>query len=413
MQRAGKRLRRISSESSGQKSLRNKKRRAVIIEPGNGSGEHSETYKDSPGKTRNFKPGNSDNIKLLQLYFKEMGDISLLTSKQELIESAKIKECEKRSKEIRIKFEKIIGRKLGEHLEDVVRSINHYNKGTNFNLKNKGSGTKNNKNVKNFSTKNKIKIKKILLKQYSQKTNKLKNKFVNANLRLVVSISKKYLSRGLPLPDLIQEGNIGLMRAVEKFDYTKGYKFSTYASWWIHQAISRSILDQTRTIRVPVYILEQATKINRISAIITKNSGTKPLPGEISDKTGLSSENIKKILDSIKDVVHLDSPVISGESNTTLIDFISDDKIPDPDKAVTNLMMSDEILKFLEKLSPREETILKMRYGLLHDKNYTLDEIGLHFNLTRERIRQIEKRALEKLYKADSTQTLKSFLERY
>ena len=416
MKRAGKRLRRFSSDHA---DLGNKKRRPLFREnslykdPNSGFDTQPETPSVSNSKSLKSKPENSDNIKLLQLYFKEMGDISLLNSKQELIESAKIKKCEKRAEEIKNKFENLLGRKLGENTDDVLKNINKYNQSHKRKTRNKLKGTKNKNSIKNFSIQNKIKIKKILLKKYSRKTIKFKNNFVKANLRLVVSISKKYLSRGLPLPDLIQEGNMGLMRAVEKFDYTKGYKFSTYASWWIHQSISRSILDQTRTIRVPVYILEQATKINRISAIITKNSGSKPLPGEISDQTGLSSDNIKKILESIKDVAHLDSPVMNGESNTTLIDFISDDKIPGPDKAVTNLMMSDEIQKYLEKLSPREETIIKMRYGLLHDKNYTLDEIGLHFNLTRERIRQIEKRALEKLYKADSTETLKSFLERY
>ncbi len=398
MKRAARRKRRITpngTDSTG--ILRSEfKGKRVLIEPVSGVNEHPVKVDNTPKHPKNSKNENLEDLHLLQLYFKEMGEISLLTRKQELRESAKIKKCENSSKEIKQKFTKLIGRNVGNQLEDVLRNVNHYKR-----------------NIKNFKVRNKIKIKKLLLKKYSQKTNKFKNNFVNANLRLVVSISKKYLSRGLPLSDLIQEGNVGLMRAVEKFDHTKGYKFSTYASWWIHQAISRSILDQTRTIRVPVYVLEQATKINRVSAIITKNSGNKPLPQEISDKTGLSSANVKKIMDSIKDVAHLDSPVMNGESNTTLIDFICDERIATPDIEVTRIMMSDKIQQFLEKLSPREETIIKMRYGLFRDKNYTLDEIGIHFNLTRERIRQIEKRALQKLNKADSTEILKSFLERY
>jgi len=402
VKRAGKHLRRFSPSRKDNNSLKNNKSRplfngqTVFDDSNTVNDEHSVKDNYIPNSTKISNTESFNELRLLQLYFKEMGEISLFTPKQELIESAKIKKCENKSKEIKYKIEKILDRDLGERLEDVFRNINHYKK-----------------NIKNFNTRKKIITKKILLRKYSVKTNKFKNNFVKANLRLVVSISKKYLSRGQPLSDLIQEGNFGLIRAVEKFDYTKGYKFSTYASWWIHQSISRSILDQTRTIRVPVYILEQATKINRISAIITKSSGVKPLPEEISDKIGLSPNNVKKILESIKDVAHLDSPVMNGDANSTLIEFISDDKIATPDKAVTNLMMSDKIQFFLEKLSPREETIIKMRYGLLRDKNYTLDEIGTHFDLTRERIRQIEKRALEKLHKADSTEILKSFLERY
>lgn len=397
MKRAGKHQRHFSPDS---KSLNKIKNRAVFKDKT--VYKKHDTDFDEASVNESYTPNNSnttgpDDIRLLQLYFKEMGEISLFTTKQELLESAKIKKCENKSNEIKHIIEKLIGRKLGDHVDEVCRNINYYNR-----------------NISSIKTRKKLQIKKILFKKYSRKKIKFKNNFVKANLRLVVSISKKYLSRGLPLSDLIQEGNFGLMRAVEKFDHTKGYKFSTYASWWIHQAISRSILDQTRTIRVPVYVLEQATKINRISAIITKSSGVKPLPEEISDQTGLTANNVKKVLESIKDVAHLDSPVMNGvDTNSTLIDFLSDDKIATPDIAVTRLMMSEKIQNSLGKLSTREETILKMRYGLLYDRNYTLDEIGIHFNLTRERIRQIEKRALEKLYKADSTEILKSFLERY
>jgi len=420
--KASKRLRRFSPIRADNKSLRNKGKRSVVLDTNNlnssGPGKYDNTLKDdhsskSVNYATNTSPEKFNDIRILQPYFKEMGEISLLTSKQEIVESAKIKKCEKRAKEIKLKIEKILDRKLGDHVEEIVRNIKS------FKTKNQKPTNRSKlfdstqKNLNNINTQDKIRIKTILFKKYSQKANKFKNKFVNANLRLVVNISKKYLSRGLPLSDLIQEGNVGLMRAVEKFDHKKGYKFSTYASWWIHQAMSRSILDQTRTIRVPVYILEQATKINRISSIITKNSGNKPLPEELSIKTGLSLNNVKKVMESTKEVAHLDSPLFNGETNTTLIDFISDEKIETPDIAVTNIMMSLKIQKFLEKLNPREETILKMRYGLLHDKNYTLDEIGIYFSLTRERIRQIEKRALEKLHKADSTEILKSFLDRY
>lgn len=418
MKRAGKRLRRISPEGTDKGSLLTSRRRTVFIDNNEGRNKvpkltKNDVVPDNASPANKKKHSDDDKIKLLQLYFKEMGEISLLSSKQELIESAKIRKCKNKTDEIKSSIEKLFGRKLGKNVKEVVNGINYHKKNIKNNSKQIRSALNCNQRARTYSLQNRIKIKKILLEKYSIKSEKFKNKFINANLRLVVSISKKYMSRGLPLPDLIQEGNMGLMRAVEKFDYTKGYKFSTYASWWIHQSISRSILDQTRTIRVPVYVLEQATKINRISAIITKQSGSRPLPDEISDSTGLTPENIKKIQESIKDVSHLDSPVMNGDTTSTLIDFVSDDKIANPDIAVTKLMMSDHIKKSLGKLSEREEKIIKMRYGLLYDRNYTLDEIGTHFNLTRERIRQIEKRALQKLYKSDSTEILKSYLERY
>ncbi|MGI9534203.1 MAG: sigma-70 family RNA polymerase sigma factor [Thermodesulfobacteriota bacterium] len=327
-----------------------------------------------------------EELNLLQLYYKEMGSVSLLSAKQEVEVSVKIKKCEAQTKLIKLKLEKILKKKV------LKQNVNNKQK---LNIL-----------IRQYQ------IKYALFEVFSKKTKKFKNKFIKANLRLVVSIAKKYISRGLPLPDLIQEGNVGLMRAVEKFDHRRGFKFSTYASWWIHQAISRSILDQTRTIRVPVYVLEQSSKINKICSLLTNEDGVRPKPEEISAQTGISLNGVKRVIQSTKDVVHLDSPLMNGE-NSTFMDFIKDEKCITPDIAVTKLMLSNKIQKSLEKLSPREETIIKMRFGLTYEKNYTLDEIGKHFNLTRERIRQIEKKALEKLCKSDSTQILRSFLDRY
>ncbi len=352
-----------------------------------------------------------EEFRLLQVYFKEMGNEPLLTAREEVEVSAKIKKCEAKARDVKRVLERIFDKKLGDFLDDTIAEIDGISiRSIERTLRRLRKRASRRTGFKDGVTPNHVKKRGILTKACLKTARRFKDRFVKANLRLVVSIAKRYMGRGLPLPDLIQEGNVGLMRAVERFDHTKGYKFSTYASWWIHQAISRSLLDQTRTIRVPVYVLEQASKVHRISSMLHKEKGRKPLPEEISQKSGISIEGVKRVLDATKDVFHLDSPIVDGEK-TTLLEFIPDETALTPDSAVAKAMLTGKIKDALSNLTTREEQILKMRFGIGYETTYTLDEIGRYFNLTRERIRQIEKRALEKLEDSDIGGMLKSFLE--
>jgi RNA polymerase primary sigma factor len=330
-----------------------------------------------------------EQFRLLYVYFKDMAVESLLTAKEEVEVSSQIKKCEAKALELTINAEKV--RKKRDSL------LKRQSK----------TGSKSRISEKDLTKR--ITSLTAFVRAYAERACDMKERFVKANLRLVVSISKRYMGRGLPLTDLIQEGNVGLMRAVERFDHTKGYKFSTYASWWIHQAISRALLDQTRTIRVPVYVLEQASKVYRISSMLHKEMGRKPLPEEVAEIAGISVEGVKRILESTNDAARLDTPIMDGEK-TTLLDFISDEKSPAPDSVFANTALTQEIRDALNILTPREEEIIRLRFGIDQDGTYTLDEIGRRFDLTRERIRQIEKRALEKLAEADSGDVLRSFL---
>ncbi|MCC6713147.1 MAG: sigma-70 family RNA polymerase sigma factor [Candidatus Dadabacteria bacterium] len=329
-----------------------------------------------------------EQFRLLYVYFKDMAVESLLTAKEEIEVSAQIKKCEAKAKELTLNIEKLAKKRSAISAGKPARGAVDENELT--------------KRIESFMA---------FIKVFSERACELKERFVKANLRLVVSISKRYMGRGLPLTDLIQEGNVGLMRAVERFDHTKGYKFSTYASWWIHQAISRALLDQTRTIRVPVYVLEQASKVYRISSMLHKEMGRKPLPEEVAEVAGISVEGVKRILESTNDAARLDTPILDGEK-TTLLDFISDDKSPAPDSIMASTALTHEIRDALNILTPREEEIIRLRFGIDQDCTYTLDEIGRRFDLTRERIRQIEKRALEKLATSEMGEVLRSFLAR-
>lgn len=346
------------------------------------------------------KPNIDQELRLVNDYFREVGTESLLTAKEEIQVAAKIKECEARAKRVKKEIGRILGRKLVGDAERVTEELRLLSEGLSGNP---SSGNETPERFKKLA---------LLFGAYTRTAVRLRNRFVKANLRLVASMAKKYVGRGIPFLDLVQEGNLGLIKAVERFDHSRGYRFSTYACWWINQAMIRGIFNQMRTVKIPAYVLEKAGKVWAERARFQEEMGREPHPTEIAENVDMSVENIRQVLDSGKgnNVVRLDSPVWNGD-RATYMDYIADSDTVPVDSLIAEVSIPENVEHALHLLDIREREIIKMRFGIGYEGNFTLNEIGKRFNLTRERIRQIEKKALSTIRNSEWAPALRSLIE--
>jgi len=337
----------------------------------------------------------SSNFKMndpVRMYLKEIGRVELLSFKEEIELSKKAERSE-------------IAAELTTQRTDDGEITDELKKRIDYLINEKGESTSGNEMLIDILELDEDGIKKIL-----DEGEIAKKKLVEANLRLVVSIAKRHVGRGMMFLDLIQEGNMGLMRAVEKFDYRKGFKFSTYATWWIRQAITRAIADQARTIRIPVHMVETINKLIRVHRQLIQELGREPTPEEMSDTLDMSPEKIREIMKAAQEPVSLEAPV-GEEDDSHLGDFIPDAEAMSPSSFASNSMLKYELDEVLSTLTDREKKVLQMRFGLMDGMTKTLEEVGKEFNVTRERIRQIEAKALRKLRHPSRSRKLKDFME--